>query len=159
MADPFSITVGAIGLTATALTSVKALHDIIGEIRDAPETIIRVRDDLESLQAVLESLKKELEKGGLPETLESMLKDVRVGAAVERCARACTDFDTTLQKWMRHSTETKTSWRDVIRAYFGDAKIKAFKGQLSACRDTVNMALSTAMLYVHSTLLFIDGLH
>jgi len=42
MTDPFSITIDAIALMTTALSSVKALHDIINGIRDAPDALIRI---------------------------------------------------------------------------------------------------------------------
>jgi hypothetical protein len=72
-----------------------------------------------------------------------------VKSAVVNCNRACTDFQTLLDRWIKHSSEEKTFWIDRWRGgFFGQERIKAFEGQLSDCKRTLNMALSTASTYV-----------
>jgi hypothetical protein len=150
MTDPLSVTAGVVGITAFALRSVQQLTAFIESIRDAPEIITGIKEDLGAVEGVLSSLSRVLQTKDLSaETLESLDQNANIKVAVENCSKECARFRATLAHWMRHSTETKTFWWDRVRAgYFGEKSTEAFLRRLGATKATVNVALSGAILYV-----------
>jgi hypothetical protein len=149
MMDPLSVAAGVIGITAVALHSIRNLKEFIDKISDAPPAIHAITRDLEAVDAVLGTIEGTFNDQRVPDELKPFIDNVKVGLAVKNCGEACEKFEETVTHWMKHSTETKTFWWDKVRAgYFGEAKIKAFTGQLETCKATVNMALGTATLCV-----------
>ena len=150
MADPLSVTASVVGITAFALRSVQQLTAFIESIRDAPEIITGIKEDLKAVESVLSSLGRVLQTKDLPaETLESLDQNANIKVAVENCSKECARFRATLAHWMRHSTETKTFWWDRVRAgYFGEKSTEAFLRRLGASKATVSVALNSAILYV-----------
>lgn len=146
MADGLSIAASVVGITAAALQSVQFLSRTIENIKNVPDAVKSIKFDLQAVEPVLRHLDTALQRDGLQIDLSDEIK-----VAVENCARACTAFQTLLDHWMRHSMEEKTFWMDRWRlGLFGQDRIKTFKGQLSDCKDTLSMALSTASVYVSS---------
>src|SRR5947208_9673826 len=146
MADPLSVTASVVGITTAALQSVQFLAKTIDTIKDVPDTIKSIRADLQAVEPVLHHLNKALQGDASQIVLSDQIKP-----AVEHCNRACTTFQSLLDHWMRHSTEEKTFWMDRWRVgLFGQERIKAFKGKLNDCKGTLNIALSTATIYVFS---------
>jgi hypothetical protein len=150
MADPLSIAANVVGITAFALQRVQQLTAFIESIRDAPERITGIKEDLKAVESVLSSLGTTLQNKDLPaEILGSLDQNVNIKVAVENCSKECARFQATLAHWMRHSTETKTFWWDRVRAgYFGEKSTEAFLRRLGASKATVNVALGSAILYV-----------
>ena len=69
--------------------------------------------------------------------------------AIENCNRACKEFQSQLERWMKHSKNDKLFWMIQWKiGLFGQEKINAFKGQLHDCKSTLNIALATANLFV-----------
>jgi hypothetical protein len=150
MTDPLSVTAGVVGITAFALQSVQQLTAFIESIRDAPEIITGIKEDLKAVESVLNSLGRVLQNKDLPaQALESLDQNANIKVAVENCSKECARFRAALAHWMRHSTETKTFWWDRVRAgYFGEKSTEAFLRRLGASKATVSVALSSAILYV-----------
>jgi hypothetical protein len=150
MADPLSVTAGVVGITTFALQSVQQLTAFIESIRDAPEIITGIKEDLKAVESVLGSLGRALQNKDLPaEIQESLDQNANIKVAVENCSKECARFRATLGHWMRHSTETKTFWWDRVRAgYFGEKSTEAFLRRLGASKATVSVALNSAILYV-----------
>lgn len=149
MADPFSITAGAVGIAGVALQSVKALLDDIQSIKDAPEAIKDLKEDLLAVEVVIKPLDTALQ-GSAFETLNH---DARagLGLAINNCKRACDKFRTKFKKWTKHSTDDKIHWWDRVRVgLFAEAEIEVLSEQLSKCRDTITSAVATATLYVRA---------
>lgn len=145
MAEGFSVAASAIGITTLAIKSVQFLLNTIDNIKNVPDAVSNIKSDLQAVEPVLRHLGTALQGDNSHIVLTDEIK-----CAVENCARACTAFQELLNHWMRHSREGKTSWMDRWRvSLFGQQKIKTFKGQLSDCKSTLNMALSTASMYVY----------
>lgn len=78
-----------------------------------------------------------------------IIRSNQIGPAVENCDRACKAFQLQVDRWMKHSKEDKIFWISRWKiGLFGPDKIKTFKGQLSDCKSTLNVALTTATLFV-----------
>lgn len=147
--DPFSITAGAIGITATALHYVRTLIDFIDKVANAPDNIKAIKKDLDAVDGALSSLHTTLSSLKLSDELNNLIENVKIGAAVKNCGAACNNFQETLAKWTKHSTESKMFWWDRLNTgYFKETKIKVFVDQLECCKNTINVALNTFTLYV-----------
>jgi hypothetical protein len=146
MTDPLSVVASVVGITTAALQTVQFLSQTIDNIKDVPDTIKSVRADLQAVEPVLCNLHTALQR----DDKQIVLSD-QIQPAVENCNRACTAFQSVLDRWMRHSTADKIFWMDRWNVgLFGQDRIKTFKGQLNDCKGTLSVALSTATLYVSS---------
>jgi hypothetical protein len=140
--DPLSITAAAVGITTAALQSVQFLAKTIDNIKGAPETIKDISADLRAVQPVLQNLEKALQDNSSQILLSSQIQH-----AVKNCERASVAFQSQVEHWMRHSTNEKTFWIDRWKVgLFGQERIKAFRGQLSDCKGTLSVALSTVTM-------------
>jgi hypothetical protein len=142
--DPVSVTAAVVGITAPALQSVQFLARTIDNIKDAPDTVKNISADLRAIQPVLKNLDKALQ-----DNPSQLIQSSQIKHAVENCERASVAFQSQIEHWTRHSTEEKTFWIDRWKiGMFGQEKIKTFKGQLSDCKGTLTVALSTATVYL-----------
>jgi hypothetical protein len=146
MAEGLGVAASAISIATAAIQSVQFLSKTIDNIKDVPKTVKSVRVDLQAVEPILHQLDKALQNDESQVVLRDEIKPV-----VQNCDRACTSFQAALDRWMRHSTEEKTFWMDRWRVgLFGQDRITTFKGQLNDCKSTLNVALSTATMYVSS---------
>jgi len=144
MADGLSVVASVVSIATAAVQSVQFLSTTIDNIKGAPDTTRNIKLDLQAVEPVLYSLETASQSNGAQIVLSAEVK-----SAVVNCNRACTDFQTLLDRWIKHPSEEKTFWIDRWRGgFFGQERIKAFKGQLSDYKSTLNMALSTASMYV-----------
>lgn len=140
------MTASVAGITIAALQSVQFLAKTIDNIKEAPDTVEAIGTDLRAVQLVLQNLDKALQDGSLQIVLSNQIKH-----AVENCDRACRTFQLQVKHWMKHSTEDKMFWMDRWKiGLFGPARIKTFRGQLSDCKGTLSVALSTVTMYLFS---------
>tara|TARA_R110002003_G_scaffold1184_5_gene22604 strand:- start:11063 stop:11626 length:564 start_codon:yes stop_codon:yes gene_type:complete len=148
--DPLTITASVVGITTAALQSVQFLVQTIDKIKEAPDTIKGVSTDLRVIQPVLQSLIRIVQDSPSEIVLSEQIKH-----AVENCERACGTFHSQVKHWREHSTEDKMFWIDRWKVgLFGLERIKTFRGQLSDCKGTLSVALSTAIMYLSPILLF-----
>jgi hypothetical protein len=93
---------------------------------------------------VLQDLNAKVQDGS-----SQIIRSNQIGPAVENCDRACKAFQLQVDRWMKHSKEDKIFWISRWKiGLFGPDKIKTFKGQLNDCKSTLNVALTTATLFV-----------
>ena len=146
--DPLSITASIVSITTAAIQSVQFLTKTIDNIKEAPNTVKDINTDLRAVQPVLKNLDKVLQDGS-----EQIVLSDQIGYAVENCDRACRAFQSQVERWMKHSKEDKLFWMDRWKVgLFGLQRIKTFRGQLSDCKGTLSVALSTATMYPTSPL-------
>jgi hypothetical protein len=152
MTDPIGITAGAVGIAAATLHSVNTLIDDIQAIKNAPDAIADLKQDLCTIETVLRTLDSQTEESAL----EGLSLDAKSGLslATAGCKRACDKFRTKLKKWTKHSADDTMHWWDRVRvALFAEAEIEILSARLSSCKDTVNAAINTAALYVPTSCL------
>lgn len=150
MSDPLSITASIVAIATLAYASSKALYEIIKDIQDAPKSFLDLNADLEALQAVLNSLKAELEgngrDAGLSDTQQSCLREL--GPSLQGCSDACDQFKSKLVDIMSHTREGHSSFRDRVKLQFHDKEIAAFRFRLASYKSTLSVALGFASLQV-----------
>lgn len=132
-----------VGITTAAIHSVQFLTKTIANIKEGPNTVKDIGTDLRAIQSVLQSLARALQDGS-----EQIVLTDQVRYAIENCDRACIAFQSRVERWTKHSTEDKLFWVDRWKVgFFGPERIKTFRGQLSDCKGTLSVALSTATMY------------
>ena len=131
-----------VGIASATLQSVRFLCSTVSNLKDVPDTIRNIQFDLQSVEPVLSTLHTTAQNDNTQIVLSAEVK-----AAVANCRRACTDFHSLLNRWMRYSTQDKTFWMDRWRVgLFGQERIKTFRRQVGDCKSTLTVALSSATM-------------
>lgn len=137
MEDPLSAS-SAIAFVAATLQSSRALYQAIQSFRDHPRVVRQLKDEVEGLNAALNSLKS------LVESDTSLLATLRIPLA--RCCQACTDFRALILKHTTRSGGSKTSFRDWIALKYMDGDINGFTSMLAGYKATICIVLADANL-------------
>jgi hypothetical protein len=146
--DPLSITAAAIGISGAAVASIASVRNTISNIQDAEDVMGDIRTQLERIQRPLDSLETLTitTSGTLAASTEALTKS-GVAEAVNSCGKACAAFDKKLQKWTRHSSDGKLSFRDKVTVgVWNKEKILTFKTRVETCQLSVQFAVSSVQL-------------
>jgi len=113
-------------------------------IKDAPETIKRLEDDVRSVDMALTSLRTLEDQDW--ELLGASIAE-KSKTTISTCTRACDLFRADIQRWTRHSGGRKLTWQDRANVdFFKQWRIKAKSEQLHNYGLTINSILSMATL-------------
>ena len=135
MAEPVGLASGLITLVGFTLQCSKSLYQAVGSFQSHQRTIRDLRDELQSLNGVLQSL---LEVADSPNTSLSSLK-----LPLLRCGKACKDFEDVIARCAGRS-ESRTSFRDWAKLrYMGDG-VESFRHMLAGYKSTIAIALGDA---------------
>jgi len=144
MSDPFSIVAGVVGITGVALHGTRVLLDDLQQLKDAPETITCLTEDIRSVDATLKLFQnledKEWELLGAGVAEQSK-------ATISSCTKACEIFRIDLQRWTKNSVDGEMARRDRAKVgLFKRGQIKAMTSQLANCKLSINSVVCTATL-------------
>ena len=146
--DPFTITVGALGITEFAISSIGSLCNLINDLAEAKQVVHDIASDLDAVQRPLTALqalrisdqetynvaKEDLEKTGIAE-------------AVNSCGKACDEFSRRLKQWTKHSSESRLSLRDHLSVgVWNKQKLHKFRTQIRSCQANVQLAVQSTQL-------------
>jgi len=148
--DPFTITVGALGITESAISSIVQLHNFINDVAQAEEVLQDVALNLEGIQRPLNALEAlSISDGRTSHAAKEDLKKTGVVEAVNNCGQACDNFSESLRKWTKHSGSAKLSLRDRLSVgVWNKEKIRTFKTQVQSCQAIVQLAVTSTQLIV-----------
>ena len=145
MSDPLTISASVVGVVVPALHGTRLLLDDINKIIDAPKAIGDLRDDIDALNATLESLQ------AVEEAPWEILSDdiaAQSQKTVSTCWRACEAFRSDLQRWTKRSRDGKLSLRDRANiGFFKESQINAMSQHLQSCKLTCSNVVTMATLY------------
>jgi hypothetical protein len=148
--DPFTITVGALGITEFAISSIDKLRDFVSSLAEAKEVVQDIASNLEAVQrplAALEELK--ISDSATYAAAKDDLEKTGVAEAVNKCGQACADFTKKLEQWTKHSSSTKLSLRDRLSVgVWNKEKIGTFRMQVQSCQAIVQFAIESTQLWV-----------
>ncbi|KAI1839711.1 hypothetical protein JX266_014079 [Neoarthrinium moseri] len=148
--DPFSITVGALGITDFAISSIEKLHNSINNLVEAKDVVQDIATNLEAVQRPLAALAgiTMLDQEAF-DAAKDDLKKTGVVEAVNHCGQACDDFTKKLEKWTKHSSDQKLSLRDRFSVgLWNREKISTFRTRVQCCQATVQFAVDSTQLIV-----------
>lgn len=144
MADALSA-VTMLNATTITLQKVQLLYTTINSIREAPEALQSVKDDLQAIALVLHNIACTWPS----DSSQGVAISAEVSAALGNCGQICADFQALLTRWESYTVEYKTFWADQWQqSLSGKERTAAFKGQLNLCKDILDVALSTVSMCV-----------
>ncbi|RJE23420.1 hypothetical protein PHISCL_04228 [Aspergillus sclerotialis] len=148
--DPFSITVGALGITEFAISSINHLRDFINSLADAKDVVQDIASTLEAIQRPLTALEElQISNNVTYAEAKSELEKTGVTEAVNKCGQACADFTKRLQQWTKHSNNIKLSLRDRLSVgVWNKEKIRTFRTQIQSCQAIVQFSIESTQLLV-----------
>ena len=144
MAEPIGIASGLLALATFTIHSSGSLYRAIRSFQNNHRTIGELREELEALRGVLESLYETAAKNDADLTALKL--------PLFRCGKACGDFETVINKSTAHSSETKTSFRDRAKLKYMGEDITGFKNMLAGYKSTISIVLADinlSVIYVH----------
>jgi hypothetical protein len=143
MADPLSITASVVGVTVPALHGIRLLLEDLQQLKEAPKTVKRLLEDVQSVDTSLSLLRVEDREWDLLGA--SVVEESKI--TISNCTQACNLFRTDLQHWTRHSKGGKLAWQDRTSVgFFKQSQIKAMSEQLQNCKLSINSVVSIATL-------------
>lgn len=146
--DPFSLTIGALGITDFALSGIKTLYRLINNLTETGNEVRAIRSSLERLSRPLHTLQTlSISDPVIPADIVKHLEDAGVAAAVNECGDACDKLRKGLEEWIQSPILGKLTPRD--RIVIGIRKKKDFdtlKAKLQHCEVVVCLAVQTAQL-------------
>ncbi|RSL61319.1 hypothetical protein CEP53_005152 [Fusarium sp. AF-6] len=140
MADPLSVTASVVGIVAAAVQGVQLLSNTIDRIRNAPEAVRSIQDEVQQLKPILIQLESAINEGR-----SGLILGPEIKLALENCHRVSTKFSESLNHWMRHSTDNQMSKIDSAKiGIFRQDQIRTLKEQLNGCTKILSVTLDTA---------------
>jgi len=146
--DPLSITAAAIGIADVAITRITQLHDMIENLTGVKEEMQDINSSLVAIRTPLTALEHlTISDENIATVAKDDLKKTGIAEAVNRCGHACAEFEKSLKRWTRHSTDARVSFRDRLTVgIWNKEKVCTFRTQVQSCQATVHFAVATAQL-------------
>lgn len=144
MAEILGVAGSVVGIAVPALHGTRLLLDDLQKLKDAPETILRLKEDVHSVELALTTLQavEDREWQSLGTTVVEGSK-----TTISSCKKACDQFRANLQHWIRHSEDGKLTIKDRMNiGFFKQGQITAISEQLRNCKLTINLIVGTATL-------------
>jgi hypothetical protein len=133
-----------VAIITAALTSAQFLAKTIANVKDAPSILKDISADVRAVESVLQNLDRALQDDS-----SQIIFSEQIRRAVENCDRACKAFQSQIERWMKDSKGDQLFWVYKWKiGLFGQERIRTFRRQLSDCKGTLNVALSTATMFV-----------
>jgi hypothetical protein len=144
MADPLSISASVVSIIVPALHGTRLLLNDLQQLKDAPKTVKRLTDDVQSVHTTLELLRR-VEDGGWNSLGQSVAEQSK--ATISSSTQACNLFRADLQKWTRHSEDGNLTWLDRANVgFFKKDQAKAMSEQLQSCKLAINLIIGVLTL-------------
>ncbi|KAL9082767.1 MAG: hypothetical protein Q9165_008789 [Trypethelium subeluteriae] len=149
MPDPLSTAAGVVGIAVPALHGIRLLLEDLEHFKNAPKTVKRLLEDVQSVNTSLQSLQRIEEREW--DLLGASVAQELV-TTISSCTRACDLFRTNLQHWTRHSDDGKLAWQDRTSVgFFKKGQVKAISEQLQNCKLSITSVVSLATFSVRHT--------
>ena len=144
--DPLSPTASVLAVALAAFHGTQLLLTDLRRISDAPKTLERLKNDVQSFRDSLSSLKRITDDqwSSLGRSTIDQMK-----AAIKTCENSCTTFHVQLKSWTRHSEQDedqsqRLELRDRLNVgVFKQPQIKAMSGELQTCRSSLGLMVRT----------------
>lgn len=149
MVEPLGMTASILAVVGATYSSAKALYALIDELANAPQIVADMKTDLSSVQIALNSLEVTIKEGDST-ALAPVFERVGIRPALKACSAICADFTATINKYTTHSAASGLRKRDRLTITFRKTKLEAFRARLNGSKDTIVLAVTSAVLYVIS---------
>jgi hypothetical protein len=140
MGEPVGIASGVLALSIFAFKSSVWLYQSVQSFQSNKREIRELKVELEALSSVIQSLQQ------LASNEEDQFKTLSL--PLLSCSQACGDFEEVITKCTKHSSESKTSFRDWAKLQYAGRDITGFKNMLAGYKATIGIAIGDISLYV-----------
>jgi hypothetical protein len=145
MGDPFSVTAGVVGIVAPALHISRVLLNDLKSIKDAPDNIKTLTDNIDSLTMALTSVESIDDKEW--KSLGPALID-NARATITTSTATCERFNADVQKWTKRSKDGSLSLLDrSMIGFFRQHHLISMSGEIQTCQIKITSVVSIATLY------------
>ena len=146
--DPFSITVGVVGLTTFVLHSARRVNEFVDGIQGAPDAINILSRDLHAFAHVLESLSTMLTEPAFRQLPARKQIELRLEEPLNNCVDTLERIREGIKPFVKTSgVARKSKWRGFIWT-FNEKEILTLRETLMHYKSTLEIAISIANLYV-----------
>ncbi|KAF1809595.1 hypothetical protein P152DRAFT_403061 [Eremomyces bilateralis CBS 781.70] len=136
MAEPISLASGLITFVVFALKTSTSLYEAVDSFKTSQRAIRELRSELSGLQAVLLSLQEAASN--------STVKLDVLQVPLQRCGKACQEFEEVIAKCTAHSGGSRESFRDWAKIRYMGNTIEGFRRTLEVYKSTITIALGDA---------------
>lgn len=143
MAEVIGISSGVAALLSLALKSSNTLLSTVKSLRNRERAIRDLREVLRDLEDVLKILQDSI-------STSSFLNSGIIERPLDRCYKACNDFNALILECSEHSTDNHFSIRDWAKLRYMGEDVTGFQNMLSGYKSTITIALAYSNVLVHS---------
>jgi hypothetical protein len=139
MTELLSIPPSVVGINASTLEDVRLFIEVLQQLKEAPQTVKSLLEDLQSVETSLNLLQgvKWREWDLLGASVQEKLE-----TTIGSCMHACHSFRYCLQPWNPFSEGGKLASQDRI----SEGQVKAMSDQLQNCKLSISLVISVANL-------------
>lgn len=141
MAEAIGVASGLVGLATFAGQCSVTLYETIASYQSHQQRVRDLVEETNALADVLHSLANTAR--GNPE-----LQIPALTIPLQRCAKACLEFEQEIKKFSSRSSGNRTSFRDWARLRYMGEDVDGFRRLLSGYKMTITIALTDASMYV-----------
>ncbi|KAJ6160579.1 hypothetical protein N7470_003975 [Penicillium chermesinum] len=140
-----AVAAGVTGFVTFALHGIRVLLEDLDKIKEAPNNVLELKDELKSVERVVASLESIDD-----EDWNNMDTNIAVDAKtlIESCTKTCEAFRIKVQHWTRHSLGDKLSVLDrPFIGFFKSSEIDSMQRKLQAYKGSIGCVASLATLH------------
>lgn len=137
MAEAIGITSGLVALVLFAFNTSKSAYATVSSLRSHRGDVKAVQTDLESLVAVLDTLRAQAQSSTGVERLEALRYPIHC------CAEICKDMQAMLDACASRSTDGSISVRDWLKMQYRGKSFDDVRKRLTSYKATLVLALET----------------
>lgn len=145
MGDPLSVTAGVMGIVAPALHVSRVLFNDLKSIKDAPDKIKTLTDNINSLTMALTSVES-IDDNEWKSLGPALIDNAK--ATITTSTATCERFNADVQKWTKRSKDGSLSLLDrSMIGFFRQHHLISMSGEIQTCHTKITSVVSIATLY------------
>lgn len=147
MADPLSIISAVVGIGAAAISTSKALIELVDSIKNGPDQIATISKDVHSFHSIVSSLQSALQDDNVKRVLQEDVALTRMVGDLEKPLNSCLNVIANLTIKLRENVKSdqnglRISGMGIKWFYFTRREIKELMDRLQASRTMLDTALT-----------------
>ena len=144
MAEAIGLSSAILSLVTTAYSSCQKLYSTFNKVRNAPKHIAAISKDLEDFYLVLGAIQSLLDDEEFSAGIVQYAQSKNLCKVLEDCILVFKDFETIISEYQAHSKDPAIRTWQRLKWTFKESEIKDLRRNLSDCKGTLNVAISTA---------------
>ncbi|KAM0721376.1 hypothetical protein Q7P37_002300 [Cladosporium fusiforme] len=142
----FESIAAAIGVAEIGLRAMSRIYEFVQEMKDAPESVIRLFEELSALKGCMSRLAS---LGIAGPIVPPDLQELDLSAAVNRCGAACSSLEANLRKWTHGGGASLISR---LRVKINKSQIESAILSISSTKNTISLAVTIASYSLTKTM-------